>query len=107
MNACKKSLVAGLMAAGLLSLGGCTTVYTPAHGGIWTDVKYGDSVSPASGGVKTGKACVTSWFGLVAMGDASVEAAKTAGGIATVSSVGYTANHYVVYGVSCTVVKGR
>jgi hypothetical protein len=107
MNICKQSLVAGLIAIGLVSLSGCMTVQSPALGGIYTNVQYGDTATPAAGANKTGKACATSWFGMVAMGDASIEAAKRAGGITTVSSVDHTANHIVVYGVWCTVVKGQ
>ncbi len=104
-----KMMKMAILAAGAtLGLGGCITVQTPALGVLYTDVKYGDTATPAAGALKTGKACAKSVLGAVAWGDASIDAAKAAGGITTVASVDHTSNNYVgVYGVWCTVVKGQ
>ena len=57
---------------------------------------------------KTGRACMTSILGLVATGDASIEAAKAAGGIKEVVNMNYEVNNILgVYGQYCLVVKGR
>jgi hypothetical protein len=89
------------------ALSGCATVATPALGWIYADVKYGDTATTATNVSKTGTACAQSFLGLISMGDASIAAAKAAGGITTVSSVDHTARHIVVWGEWCTVVKGN
>jgi hypothetical protein len=91
----------------LFALSGCATVATPAIGWIYTDVKYGDTATTAPAATKTGTACAQSFFSVIALGDASIAAAKAAGGITTVSSVDHTARHIVVWGEWCTVVKGN
>jgi TRL-like protein family len=106
MSTSKKLIAFGLAASGLLSLSGCAGVYSPAAGSIWTDTKFGSTATTAAAASKTGKACATSYLGMVALGDASVAAAKAAGGITTVSSVDHTANWMLVFGTFCTVVKG-
>ncbi len=106
MSTSKKLIASGLVAAALLGLGGCAGVYSPAAGSIWTDTKFGSTATTAAAANKTGKACATSYFGMVALGDASVATAKANGGITTVSSVDHTANWMVVFGTFCTVVKG-
>jgi len=57
---------------------------------------------------KTGRACATGILGLAAFGDASLDAAKKAGGITSVHSIEYegTAVLGVLYVSSCTVVHG-
>jgi hypothetical protein len=57
-------------------------------------------------GSKEGKACVTSYLGVFAMGDASVEAAAANGGITRVQSVEALINARIVMGTYCTVVRG-
>jgi hypothetical protein len=106
MSMSKRLIAAGLIAAGLMGMGGCVGVMSPAIGLVWTDTKFGDTATTATGASKTGKACATSYFGLVALGDASIEAAKANGGITTVSYVDHSANWMVVFGTYCTIVKG-
>ncbi len=86
-------------------LAGCAR-YVPV-GVVYTDGKMGvQAVSGASG--KTGRACMTSILGLVATGDASIEAAKAAGGITEVTNINYEVNNILgVYGQYCLVVQGR
>ena len=104
-----KSSLKAVLAIVLVSfaLSGCATVATPAIGLIYTDIKYGDTATTASAATKTGTACAQSFFAVVALGDASIAAAKAAGGITTVSSVDHTSKHIVVWGEWCTVVKGN
>jgi hypothetical protein len=89
----------------VLMLAGCAT-YWPA-GGIYTDGKMG--VQAGSGAAdKTGRACMTSILALVATGDASIEAAKAAGGIKEVVNMTYEVKNILgVYGEYCLVVRGR
>jgi hypothetical protein len=57
---------------------------------------------------KTGRACMNSILGLVAIGDASLEAAKAAGGITNVANINYEVKNILgVYGEYCLVVKGN
>lgn len=56
---------------------------------------------------KIGRSCASSILGLVANGDASIEAAKRAGGITTVASVDFeSTNVLFIYATFCTVVRG-
>ncbi len=89
----------------VLMLAGCAS-YVPM-GIVYTDGKMGiQAVSGAAG--KTGKACMTSILGLVATGDASIEAAKAAGGITEVTNINYEVNNILgIYGQYCLVVQGR
>ena len=59
-----------------IGLSGCQIVASPLAGGIFNETKYGDVATDASAATKEGKACGTSILGLVATGDASVQAAK-------------------------------
>jgi hypothetical protein len=98
--------LAGISVAAL-SLAACQIVATPAAGWIVTDVKYGDSATTATAATKEGKACTTSILGWVSSGDASVAAAKAAGGITTVASVDHSAHQILgIVGEWCTIVKG-
>ncbi len=86
-------------------LAGCAS-YIP-FGGFYVDGKMG--VQAAAGpATKTGRACMTSILGLVATGDASIEAAKAAGGITTVTNINYEVNNILgIYGQYCLVVSGQ
>jgi hypothetical protein len=89
----------------VLMLAGCASYYP--IGFIYTDGKMG--VQGAAGSTaKTGRACMNSILGLVAIGDASLEAAKAAGGITNVSNINYEVKNILgVYGEYCLVVKGN
>lgn len=90
-----------------LGLSGCQIVASPMAGIIFNETKYGFTATDASAANKEGKACGTSILGWVAQGDASVQAAKAAGGINTVASVDHYAKNILgVYGEWCTIVRG-
>lgn len=94
-----------LMAAALT---GCMAVASPAVGLVYTEVKFGDTATTATGGTKMGKACATSILALFATGDASIEAAKASGGVSEVSFVDHTAKNMLgIFGEFCTIVKGK
>jgi hypothetical protein len=89
----------------VLMLAGCASYYP--IGFIYTEGKMG--VQGAAGATpKTGRACMNSILGLVAIGDASLEAAKAAGGITNVANINYEVKNILgVYGEYCLVVKGN
>jgi len=93
--------------ATIVLLAGCQPVAAPVMGVLFLDTRYGDSVTPAADATKEGKACSKSVLGLVATGDASLEAAKANGGITTVSHVDHSANSMLgIIAEWCTIVKG-
>jgi len=102
----RSTLVCAVVAAALLSTG-CLGVATPAVGTLITDVKGPIGVGPAVGTSKTGTACATSVLALVATGDASIEAAKKAGGITKVATVDHETKWTILFGTFCTVVRGE
>lgn len=102
--------LAHLAAAGLFSiaLSGCATAHSPVSGVLWTDVKGGVAATEAYGGTARGEACATSILGAIATGDASIDTAKKAGGIAQVVTIDHvTTNMLGIYAKYCTVVYGK
>ena len=96
-----------LITAAYLSLTGCQVVQSPMLGVIYTETKYGDLATTHDVATKEGKACGQTILGWVATGDASVAAAKAAGGITHVSSVDHSAKQILgIIGDWCTIVKG-
>ena len=96
-----------LITVGYLSLTGCQIVQSPMLGIIYTEAKYGDFATDHPSATKEGKACGQSILGWVATGDASITAAKAAGGITTVSSIDHSAKNILgIIGEWCTIVKG-
>lgn len=94
--------------AAILLLSGCQPVSAPVLGILSLDTKYGDSVTTAAAATKEGKACANSTLGLVATGDASIEAAKANGGITTVSHVDHSAKSTLgIVSEWCTIVRGN
>lgn len=95
-----------LAMAACLPLAGCMTVASPAIGTLYTDVKW-DGMAKGGLGSKVGKACAQSILGLLAQGDASIEAAAKNGGIKDVMSVDHTTKNMLgLLGEYCTVVRG-
>lgn len=89
----------------ILLLSGCASYKPFGRYATYGKMAVKDDNGPAS---KTGKACMKSILGLVAVGDASVEAAKANGHITKTSSVDYEVDNLLgVYGTYCTVVKGE
>lgn len=102
-----KKITFAVVLTGLLS--GCMGAngLSPVGVGLITDVK-GPIMATESTGDKTGTACATSIIGLFVEGDASISAAKAAGGISSVSSADYhTKGIYPFYGETCVIVSGQ
>ena len=88
------------------STNGCLAVASPAVGTIFTNVEFGGDAEGAVGS-KEGKACAVSILSMVAVGDASIRAAASAGGIKNVSSVDHQAFSVLgAFGRYCTIVTG-
>jgi hypothetical protein len=94
----------------LMATTGCATATggtTFALGSIYSGYKSGGQVGTAQAG-KTGEACVSSILGAIALGDASLETAKKAGGITQVAHVDHEQFSVLgVYATSCTIVHGQ
>lgn len=100
------SIVAILVVLGGLT--GCAMSRAPVTGFWYTDVHSGVGVSSNQAGNRVGESCATSILGLIATGDASIEAARRNGGITLISAVDETSNSILgVYAKYCTIVRGR
>jgi hypothetical protein len=103
----RTSLLLSLAVLVGLTSAGCQIVASPMAGALFGETKYGFVATDASTASREGKACGTSILGLVAQGDASVQAAKANGGINTVASVDHYAKNILgIYGEWCTIVRG-
>lgn len=90
------------------ALAGCAIVQAPTSGVLYTSVQGPLTVGDSTKSDKMGQACAHNYLGLVSTGDASVDAAKKAGGISHVSSVDSNSTTVLlVYGEYCTVVRGE
>ena len=90
------------------TLVGCSSLRQPVIGGIYSEVTASEAVSSNQAGNRVGQACASSILGLVATGDASIEAARRAGGITLITSVdGQSSNILFFYAKYCTIVRGR
>jgi hypothetical protein len=77
------------------------------NGTLYTGYKMGGVVG-AGTGTKTGQACASSILGLIGTGDASLAAAKAAGGVSQVAHVDH--DNFAILGLyasTCTVVVGQ
>jgi len=103
----KMKLVAAALS--LAALNGCAMAYggnATALGTIYSAYKSPGQVGAAADS-KTGEACISSILGIVATGDASIEAAKKAGGISQIAHIDHEQFSVVgVYATSCTIVHG-
>jgi hypothetical protein len=89
-------------------LGGCAFVASPTTGFLYTKVQGPITTGTGTAAAKTGQACANNILGLISTGDASIDAAKKAGGITTVASVDHDSTSILgLYGTFCTVVKGN
>jgi hypothetical protein len=104
----KRMLMVFAFAAGLTLLPGCGAVAGPGilTGGIYSGYTLGSSAGPGAG-AKTGEACAMTILGIVAIGDGSIENAKSNGGVSQVASVDHKVFSILgIYGSVCTVVHG-
>jgi hypothetical protein len=89
-------------------LTGCATAAAPTAGAFFTDVKGPVHSGEGTSTAKTGQACAQNLLGLLAQGDASIDAAKKDGGIDRVTNVDHkTTTILGLYAQFCTVVHGE
>lgn len=89
-------------------LGGCAVVASPTTGLLYTKVQGPITTGNGTNTSKSGQACANNILGLISTGDASIDAAKKAGGITTVASVDHDSTSILgLFGTFCTVVKGN
>jgi hypothetical protein len=88
---------------------GCAVVASPVgNAAIYTQVKGPVDVGSGTSVSKHGRACAANYVGFIALGDASIEAAKRHGGISTVTSVDHDSMTVLgVYSRFCTLVAGE
>jgi len=100
-----------LLALVLLAFTGCAAVTSgPVRGSLYTNVTAPLDYERDEKGVSysyEGMACATSYLGVVALGDASIDAAKRNGKITTVVTVDYRTDGLLgFYSRFCTIVHG-
>jgi hypothetical protein len=106
----KKMIVAcALLVLAVFSLGGCAMVAAPVNGCWYTGVQgplMVDDQDVASS--KVGTSTMTSFFGVIAVGDASIDAAKKSAGISKVSHVDFESTSVLgIFSKWTTVVYGE
>ena len=98
-----------LLGLPLILFSGCAMVMrAPVTGGIYTDTHAGLMATSNQAGNRVGEACATSYVGLFAAGDASIESARRNGGITMISSVDEHSRSVLgLWAEYCTIVRGR
>lgn len=91
-----------LLIAGLMS--SCAFVASPVTGFVYTDIKGPLAVTDNAGSTKVGTAKMQSILGIVATGDASIEAAAKSAGITKIHHVDYEATSVIGVIATFTVV---
>lgn len=94
---------------------GCGFVQGYPSGSLYTGVQQPHGINrnetsgPGKSGDKSGEACATGILSAVAFGDASLDAAKKAGGVTEVHSVEFHQSSILgwVYTQGCTEVHGK
>jgi len=85
----------------------CATVAYGPIGGVFTSAKIG-SYGTGKTGNKKGEACTTSILGIVAFGDASIDAAKGQANINEITAVNHDIFQILgLYAKMCTIVQGN
>lgn len=103
-----KTVASLALAASAVIASGCASVASPVGFAAFTNVSGPVTATENAGGAKEGQACATNILGLIATGDASVEAAARNGGISKISSVDHDSLGVLsFYSKFCTVVKGN
>ncbi len=90
----------------LVGFVGCAST-GPVQGSLFADIQGPISATSRPKGSLQGKACAKSFFGLVAMGDASISAAMKDGGIRVVSHIEQSTNNIIGLNTFCTHVWGH
>lgn len=91
-----------------LFLAACQPVAAPLIGTLYMEMKGPITATEATSATKQGRACAQTVLGLVATGDASIEAAARSGGIKQIVTVDHESKHILgIVGTFCTIVRGN
>ena len=90
------------------ALTGCITMPLPPPGLVTNVTGPNHAVEGKHNVTKRGESCAQGILGLVAWGDASIEGARKAGGVAQIAAVDYHDMDVLgfVYSSTCTIVTG-
>lgn len=105
-----KLATGGAMAVILLGCGGFGYPIGSLYTGMQTPHSMARNETSGAGktGDKHGEACATGILGAVAFGDASLDAAKKAGGVSEIHSVEFHGTSILgIYSQGCTEVHGK
>ncbi len=84
----------------------CSTTGFGPQGWLFTSTKIGVHATSNSGS-KTGSACTFSILGILALGDGSINAAATDGGISKISAIDLKGLSILgIFSNQCTIVRG-
>src|SRR5690554_2121387 len=79
-----------LLLVSLFALQGCAaTAASPVSGFLYSDIQAPFSGEGDAAGSLVGEATCVSYLGIVAVGDCSIQTARTAGGISTIHFIDY------------------
>lgn len=82
------------------------SIYTGTQ--VPSGINRNETSGPGKTGDKTGEACATGILYLAAFGDASLDAAKKAGGVSELHSIEFHQTNILgIYTQGCTVVHGK
>lgn len=96
-------ILMGCGGMGMYPMGSLYTGTQVPHG-----INRNETSGPGKSGDKAGEACATGILNAVAFGDASLDAAKKAGGITEVHSVEFHSTNILgIYTQGCTEVHGK
>ncbi|MCC8034924.1 MAG: TRL-like family protein [Rikenellaceae bacterium] len=98
----KVILIAGVTLAALF-MSSCASTKSPVTGFVYMDVKAPEAVTANGNSSKVGTAKVQSILGIVATGDASIEAAATSAGISKIHHIDYVAKNILGIVASYTI----
>ncbi|KWT81407.1 TRL domain-containing protein [Candidatus Magnetominusculus xianensis] len=103
----RKAVVSMLVLIVGLSLAGCGYVSDGPFGWMMTNHITPVAKGSALTGFKEGQACIYSFFGMVTVGDAGIEAAMRNGGIKDVFTIDSASQSFFgTYTRQCTVIIG-
>lgn len=95
-----------ILASAAFVMTGC--IKSPVQGAFYTNIQDGMMVTGNAGSSKVGTAEIKGYVGVVALGDASIQAACKDAGITRIHHVDYKSLSYVgVYNIYTVVVYGE
>lgn len=102
----KSKLASLALLATLPFTAGCLSVYSPAIGVFYTDVSFPTQVTGNGAPTKSASGEATSFFGIFAHGDASIDSIARKGGISTIHHVDRHVTNILGFGTMEVTVYG-